>query len=139
MAHIDDLIERTRAQLKRVEAPEAAEMALAGALLVDTRPVELRLADGEIPGALVIDRNQLEWRLDPSSEYRHARVDRGDFERPVIVFCDEGYASSLAAATLQSLGLINVADMVGGFQAWVAAGLDVIAVPVQDCHHEIRG
>jgi len=123
VSEVDAALDRARARLVRV-GPVAAEAASRrGALLVDTRPVELRRRDGEIPGALVIDRNVLEWRLDPTSDHRIPEAD--DPARLVIVFCDEGYASSFAAVSLQDLGLINATDLVGGFQAWRAAGLPV--------------
>ena len=118
--NIDELLEEARASLQRM-APEEAERATrSGALLVDMRPIEQRARDGEIPGALIIDRNVLEWRLDPGSENRIPEIRSHD--DAVILFCDEGYASSLAAATLQQLGLRRATDMVGGFQAWRAAG-----------------
>ena len=119
---IDDLLARARSGLQRVSPDEAAEAAQAGALLVDIRPVGLREADGEIPGALVIDRNVLEWRLAPESDHRIPEV-RAD--KVVIIVCDEGYASSLAAATLQDLGLPRATDLIGGFQAWRQRGLPV--------------
>ena len=87
-----------------------------GALVVDIRPVEQRTADGPLPGALIIDRNVLEWRLDPTCLYRHAAIN--DHSLRVIVVCNEGYSSSLAAATLHDLGLVHATDLVGGFQAW---------------------
>jgi rhodanese-related sulfurtransferase len=120
---IDELLDAARARLVRVSPAEAEVACARGALLVDTRPVELRQRDGEIPHALVIDRNVLEWRLDPASDARLPEVT--DHEQVVIVLCDEGYASSLAAATLHDLGLRNATDLVGGFQAWRAAGLPV--------------
>jgi rhodanese-related sulfurtransferase len=89
---------------------------------VDTRPVEQRLRDGELPGAVVVDRNVLEWRLDPTSPYRLPEA--GDPERRVIVVCDQGYSSSLVAATLQELGLRRATDLVGGFTAWRALAPD---------------
>jgi rhodanese-related sulfurtransferase len=92
-----------------------------GALLVDIRPAAQRAAEGTVPGALVIERNVLEWRLDPTCEARLPEATGWD--RRVIVFCSEGYASSLAAATLQDIGLRNATDLDGGFAAWVAAGL----------------
>lgn len=101
---------------------EAVAATLDGALLVDIRPVGLRAADGEIPGALVIDRNVLEWRLTPTSDHRIPEVEA---DTTVIIMCDEGYASSLAAATLQELGLPSATDLIGGFQAWKRAGLPV--------------
>jgi rhodanese-related sulfurtransferase len=119
---VDAMLERARAGLARVSPEEAATAMHAGALLVDTRPVGLREADGEIPGALVIDRNVLEWRLAPSSDHRIPEVEE---DSTVILFCDEGYASSLAAATLQELGLPHATDLIGGFQAWKRAGLPV--------------
>jgi rhodanese-related sulfurtransferase len=122
---IDQLLEDARARLRRVDPLEAAAAVHAGALLVDTRPVEQRRRDGEIPGALLIDRNVLEWRLDPASDARIPEAT--DHHRTVIVVCNEGYASSLAAATLQDLGLVNATDLDGGFQAWRAAGLPVQA------------
>jgi rhodanese-related sulfurtransferase len=91
----------------------------AGALVVDIRPIEQRERDGALPGALVIDRNVLEWRLDPASPHRS--VDVGA-EQVVVVVCNEGYASSLAAATLRRLGLRGATDLDGGYQAWRAGG-----------------
>jgi rhodanese-related sulfurtransferase len=106
-----------------VTPEEAVAAAGRGALIVDTRPVAQREADGEIPDALVVDRNVLEWRLDPGSHARLPAVTGHDVE--VIVVCNEGYSSSLAAATLQDLGLHRATDLIGGFQAWKAAGLPV--------------
>jgi rhodanese-related sulfurtransferase len=120
---IDELLADARRGLQRVDATDVPAAAAAGALVVDTRPIAQRAADGEIPGALIIDRNVLEWRLDPSSANRIPEA--GDYDRPVILFCNEGYSSSLAAATLQQLGLRNATDVIGGFQAWKAAGLPV--------------
>jgi rhodanese-related sulfurtransferase len=91
-------------------------MAAGGALVVDIRPVEQRSRDGELPGAVVVDRNVLEWRLDPASEDRIPEVTGHD--QPIVVVCNEGYASSLAAATLQDLGLHRATDLDGGYQAW---------------------
>jgi rhodanese-related sulfurtransferase len=92
-----------------------------GAVLVDIRPVEQRERDGLIPDALVIDRNVLEWRLDPKSVFKEPAV--GDHQR-VVIICNEGYSSSLAAATLRLLGR-DATDVVGGFQNWLACGLPV--------------
>lgn len=114
---IDEYLARARSGLDRV-APEAlAAEQDAGALVVDIRPEEQRRRDGELPGAVVIDRNVLEWRLAPSSPHRIPGVDP---ERRVILVCNEGYGSSLAAATLQHLGLPHATDLMGGFQAWLA-------------------
>jgi rhodanese-related sulfurtransferase len=114
---IDELLAEARARLQRVEATDLDAECRAGALVVDIRPVEQRERDGELPGALVIPRNVLEWRLDPASAHRIAET---GVDRRVIVVCDEGYASSLAAATLQDLGLPRATDLAGGYQAWLA-------------------
>ena len=119
---IDDLLEQARRSLVRVTVDEAARSMASGGLLVDIRPVEQRQRDGEVPGALIIDRNVLEWRLDPQGDHRIPDAARTD--RHVMVLCNEGYASSLAAATLRQLGL-DATDVVGGFVAWSAAGLPV--------------
>jgi rhodanese-related sulfurtransferase len=102
---------------------EAHRALTAGAVLVDIRAESQRARDGTVPGSSIIPRNVLEWRLDPASPHRVAEIARPDAH--VIVMCDEGYQSSLAAATLQDLGLAHATDMVGGFQAWRAAGLPV--------------
>ncbi|MEU8792066.1 rhodanese-like domain-containing protein [Streptomyces sp. NPDC048643] len=121
---IDELLEKVRAGLDRVEPEEAYAAAQAGeALLVDTRYAALRDRDGLVPGALVVERNELEWRLDPAGSHRAAEATSHDLK--VVVFCNEGYASSLAAASLRQLGLHRATDLVGGFQAWRAAGLPV--------------
>jgi len=120
---IDDLLSQARRHFVRVEPEQAAVELANGALLVDIRPAEQRAGGGDIPGATVIDRNVLEWRLAPDSEWRIAAVTCPDTR--VIVICNEGYASSLAAATLKELGLVNATDVIGGFQAWKAAGLPV--------------
>ena len=105
----------------RVDPKQAAAELAAGALLVDIRPADQRLEGGDIPGAIVIDRNVLEWRLAPASRWRIAAI--AGPETRVIVLCNQGYSSSLAAATLKELGLINATDVVGGFAAWRASGL----------------
>ena len=120
---IDHLLAAARAGLRRLEPAEAADAAGNGARLVDTRPGFQRQADGEIPGAIVIERNHLEWRLDPTSAGRIPEAT--DHDITWIVLCNEGYSSSLAAASLQQLGLQNATDVIGGFQAWKAAGLPI--------------
>ncbi|MBV2357775.1 sulfurtransferase [Streptomyces sp. J2-1] len=125
---IDELIERVRADYRRVEAREAHEEARSGdALLVDIRYQALRDRDGLIPGALVIERNELEWRLDPSGSHRVPEATGHD--RRIVVICNEGYASTLAVESLHALGLHRATDLVDGFQAWRAAGLPVTPVP----------
>jgi rhodanese-related sulfurtransferase len=118
---LDELLIRARRDLVRVGPEQAAAALATGALLVDIRPADQRLTGGEIPGATVIDRNVLEWRLAPDSEWRIDAV--AGPETRVIVLCNEGYSSSLAAATLKELGLVNATDVIGGFEAWQAAGL----------------
>jgi rhodanese-related sulfurtransferase len=124
---IDRLLAEARRGLVRLKPHDAADAVRAGALLVDTRPEYQRRADGDIPGAIVIERNHLEWRLDPRSD---ARVPEAVHERiHWIVICDEGYSSSLAAASLRAIGLVNATDVVGGFQEWRAAGLPIAPGP----------
>jgi rhodanese-related sulfurtransferase len=118
---VDELLDEARRSLHRLAPIEAQQAAAAGALIVDIRPSELRDRDGTIPGALVVDRNVLEWRLDPASAHRIPQVTSHD--QVVILVCDEGYASSLAAVALQRLGLRHATDLDGGIQAWIAAGL----------------
>ncbi len=121
---VDDYLDQARAELARVTPAEAARLQTDGALLVDIRPIANRAAEGEIPGSVPVERIHLEWRLDPSSDHRLPEVDRGT---KVIVLCNEGYASSLAARDLHRLGLTTATDLVGGFRAWAAAGLPVVA------------
>ena len=97
----------------------------AGAVLVDIRPAAQRAEHGEIPGSVIIERNHLEWRLDPGCEARLPWVAR--YDHRIIVFCMDGYTSSLAAAALHALGLSRASDMVDGFRAWAAAGLPTAA------------
>ncbi|RST00101.1 sulfurtransferase [Streptomyces sp. WAC07149] len=118
---IDALLERVRATYDRVGPREAYEASLDGALLVDIRYQALRERDGLIPGAVVVERNELEWRLDPQGSHRLPEADSHDLR--VVVICNEGYASSLAAVSLHALGLRRATDLTGGFQAWRAAGL----------------
>ncbi|MFF5405618.1 rhodanese-like domain-containing protein [Streptomyces misionensis] len=121
---IDELLERVRSGYRRVEAREAYDAARAGeALLVDIRYAALRERDGLIPGALVVERNELEWRLDPRGSHRLPEATGHDLR--IVLVCNEGYASSLAAASLHQLGLHRATDLVGGFQSWRAAGLPV--------------
>jgi rhodanese-related sulfurtransferase len=95
----------------------------AGAILVDIRSDSQRASDGTIPGARVVPRNVLEWRLDPACRHRDAELGRRDAR--IVLLCDEGYQSSLAAATVRSFGVSAATDVIGGFRAWRAAGLPV--------------
>ncbi|HEU4866276.1 MAG TPA: rhodanese-like domain-containing protein [Actinomycetota bacterium] len=115
LARIDRLVEQARRLLPpRPTAADLPALVARGALIVDIRPVDQRSRDGELPGSVVIDRNVLEWRLDPSSPYRIPQAPRPDQE--VVLVCNEGYASSLAAESLQKLGLTGATDLAGGYQ-----------------------
>jgi rhodanese-related sulfurtransferase len=116
---VDDLLARARSRLRRVEPEDLRAQLERGAVLVDIRSDSQRAADGVVEEALFIPRNVLEWRCDPSSPWRDPAV--SDPGRRLILMCEEGYQSSLAAATLQELGLPEATDLVGGFQAWRAA------------------
>ena len=120
---IDEIVERARRRLARVTPEQAAAELAQGALVVDIRAESDRAVQGEIPGAIVIERTVLEWRLDPTSPSRLEPVT--DHEIRVIVVCAEGYSSSLAAASLQDIGLFNATDVIGGFLAWRSSGLAV--------------
>jgi rhodanese-related sulfurtransferase len=120
---ISQVLEQARSRLDRLGPAQAWAAMQAGALLVDIRPQAQRAVEGQVPGALVIERNVLEWRLDPASDARLPVA--GSYDLQVIVMCSAGYTSSLAAASLQDLGLSAATDLDGGFQAWARAGLPV--------------
>jgi rhodanese-related sulfurtransferase len=121
---IDELLGSARARLTRVTPREAFGEQAAGAVLIDIRPAAQRAAQGEIPGSTVVERNHLEWRLDPCSDTRLPWVT--GYDHRIIVFCVDGYTSSLAAAALQDLGLHRATDMIGGFVAWTDEGLPAV-------------
>lgn len=114
---IDELLARARAELVRVPAEALAREQADGEVVVDIRPIEQRQRDGDLPGALVVDRNVLEWRIAPSSPNRAVDLDQ---DRKVIVVCNEGYQSNLAAATLRQLGVSGATDLIGGYQGLLA-------------------
>ena len=119
---IDELLTAARSRLHRLTPAQAYDAVESGvATLVDIRPARQRAEEGLVPGALLIERNVLEWRLDPTS--RHRLFVATGHDARVILLCSEGYASSLAAASLQKLGLWRSTDVIGGFKAWQAAGL----------------
>ena len=122
---IHQILAEARRRLKRMSPAEALQARKVGALLVDIRPAAQRNAEGEIPGALIVERNVLEWRFDPASDARLPVA--GSYDLAVVVVCQEGYTSSLAAAALQDLGLYRATDLDGGFAAWRAAGLPTVA------------
>ena len=121
---VDELLDQARMRLRRLDPVQARQAVGAGAMLVDTRPQAQRRQEGGVPGALLVERNVLEWRFDPRSA---ARLPEASYGAHVIIMCSEGYASSLAAASLQDLGLCNATDLAGGFVAWAKAGLPVQA------------
>ena len=112
---IDDVLAEARAGLQRLAPEDAWEAVRDGALLVDIRPAAQRAAEGDVPQAVVIERNVLEWRFDPQSD---ARLPIASYDLEVVVLCQEGFTSSLAAAALQDLGLHRATDVVGGWAAW---------------------
>lgn len=122
-AGVDELLAQARARLVRLSPAEALEAQRQGAILIDTRPQASREAEGELPGAVVVERTVLEWRLDPASP---DRLPFAAYDLHVVVVCNEGYSSSLAAASLQDLGLSRATDLDGGFRAWKAAGLPTV-------------
>ena len=125
---VEQVLARARASLDRVGPREAAELQRRGGLVVDIRPRENREAEGVIPGSVVVERIVLEWRLDPAGPDRIPEV-RAD--RPTVLVCNEGYASSLAARDVRELGLVRATDLDGGFRAWKAAGLPVVPAAEQ--------
>ena len=119
---VGELLEDARKELARLRPGEALAAQRSGAVLVDIRSESQRARDGEIPGARRHPRNVLEWRLDPECEHRDPQAARRD--RRVVLICDEGFQSSLAAATIRRFG-VDATDLIGGFQAWRADGLPV--------------
>lgn len=117
MTPIDRRLAEARQNLDRVEPAELPEMLNAGAILVDIRPESFRQEEGVHPQAMIIERNVLEWRLDPNSEARIVDIEP---DTPVIIMCNEGYASSLAAADLAKMGFSAATDLIGGYRAWRA-------------------
>jgi rhodanese-related sulfurtransferase len=114
---IDEVLAEARTHLHRVTPAEAHAARADGAVIVDIRPTAQREAEGELPFALVVERNVLEWRFDPTSD---AALPIASHDLPVIVLCQEGYTSSLAAAALQQLGIHRATDVIGGYAAWRA-------------------
>jgi rhodanese-related sulfurtransferase len=118
---IDELLASARARLNRVTPREAFGEMAAGGMLIDIRPAAQRAVQGEIPGSTIVERNHLEWRLDPCSDARLPWVT--GYDHRVMIICEAGYTSSLAAAALQDLGLHRATDVIGGYQVWTAEGL----------------
>jgi rhodanese-related sulfurtransferase len=124
---LEQLLEEAEARVGRLEPTDVPAAVDRGALLVDIRSDADRLRDGIVPGSLHIPRTVLEWRLDPDSPWRNPYV--GGLDRPIVLLCDHGYSSLLAAATLVELGFAAASDVIGGFEAWRDAGLPTAAAP----------
>jgi rhodanese-related sulfurtransferase len=127
LSAVNRLLVEARQRLTRVDPSRARRIIAGGGLLIDIRPAAQRAEFGEVPGALIVERNNLEWRLDPEGSHRIPEA--ADPNRPVVIMCQEGYASSFAAASLLSLGRTNATDLDGGFAAWKAAGNPTRALP----------
>jgi rhodanese-related sulfurtransferase len=115
-ATVDALLQRARERIERVEPQDLQGVLDDGGIIVDIRPADVRHQNGAVPGAIVVERNVLEWRFDPHSPNRLPEV--RDHDQRVIVVCSEGYASSLAAASLVDLGFGRAGDLAGGYRAW---------------------
>ena len=120
---IEEVLEEARRRIRRYTPQEAFVAISSGAVLVDTRSDSDVRAEGRIPGSVYIHRNLLEWRCDPDCSHCDPRV--SNLSTCIIVVCNDGYSSSLAAASLASLGFVEAGDLIGGFRGWVAAGLPV--------------
>lgn len=131
---IVEMLEQARSRIARTTVFELRDAVARGAIVVDIRPQAQRAVEGTLPGALAIERNVLEWRLDPTSDARLAAATDHDVEW--IVICSEGYTSSLAAASLQELGLRNATDLVGGYRALQSAGLLGVLTKARHCARE---
>jgi rhodanese-related sulfurtransferase len=118
---IEELLASARGRLVRLTPREAFSEMAGDGVLIDIRPAAQRAEQGEIPGSTVVERNHLEWRLDPCSDARLPWIT--GYDHRIIVFCVDGYTSSLAAAALHDLGLCRATDVIGGFRAWTADGL----------------
>ena len=123
-SRIDEVLKAARARLRRLDPRDVPAAVARGAVLVDIRPQAQREREGELPGALVIERNVLEWRCDPTGDARLPQAVGEEVEW--VVLCSEGYTSSLAAASLQDLGVAGATDLAGGFRAWQRADLPVL-------------
>lgn len=124
---LEELLAEARARIDRLEPGEALAATESGALLIDIRSDVDRERDGVVPGSLHVPRSVLEWRLAPDSDSRSPYL--GEADRPIVLLCDHGCSSVLAAATLVDLGFVRVGDVVGGFAGWRAAGLPTMSVP----------
>jgi rhodanese-related sulfurtransferase len=122
---VEELLDKARSAITRLTPAETLAAVEGGGLIVDIRSAEARGRDGIVPGSIHVPRTVLEWRLEPGGRWRNPHV--GGVDRRIIVLCDHGYSSMLAAAVLAELGYAKVADVIGGFEGWAAAGLPVAA------------
>ncbi len=132
---LDRLVETCRSRIARVAPADVTPALAAGAVLIDIRSSRQRQALGVVPGSIWYHRNVLEWRCEPGGTYEDPVVARAAGH--VIVMCQHGFQSSLAAATLRDLGLEHAGDLVGGFEGWVAAGQPVD--PFDPARHALQG
>ena len=125
---VSELLAEARRHITRLDPVDAAEAMRTGAVLVDLRPTEFRWRFGEIPGAVAVSRHVLEWRLDVTCDWRIKELGAGRYDQPIILICNEGFTSSLAAHQIQTqLGLTDVRDVIGGFAGWRDAGLPTVS------------
>jgi rhodanese-related sulfurtransferase len=134
---IDGLLAQARAKIERLDPLDAYEAVGAGAQLIDIRCESARHADGIVPGSFHIPRTVLEWRLDPDSPWRNPHI--GGLTTRLLILCDHGYSSSLAAANLSEIGFAHAADVIGGYAAWKEAGLPIVAAPEPTDSGELPG
>jgi rhodanese-related sulfurtransferase len=123
----DEMVDQARTKIMRVPPQGLDQFMAEGGLVVDIRPQAQRNAEGELPGALIVERNVLEWRFDLSGDYSLAEID--DYTRPILLVCSEGYASSLAAASLIELGYSCAGDLEGGYMAWLSYQSKIVVRP----------
>jgi rhodanese-related sulfurtransferase len=116
MSAIEEMLAEARRDLERVRPQDLEAALIAGALVVDIRPERYRIEEGTIPGSIAIERNVLEWRLDPTGP---DAIPEAEATSWVILVCNEGYASSLAAQVLRHLGISRATDLDGGYRAWL--------------------
>lgn len=118
---INDMLHEARASVANLQPHAAFDAVRAGALIIDTRTAVERKLEGVIAGSLHMPRTLLEWGCDPASGHANPAINR--FDQHLIIMCNEGYSSALAAVSLQRLGFVHAANLDGGYRAWRAAGL----------------
>ena len=134
---LDELLAEARSKIVRLTPAETEAAVEDGGLIVDIRSVDARDRDGIVPGSIHVPRTVLEWRLEPCGAWRNPHL--GPDDRRLVVLCDHGYSSILAAAILSDLGYVGAADVIGGFEGWAAAGLPVVPAPPRDQGAELPG